>query len=199
MKILLQLMLLLCTVAAQAQQTNRIDTVVLRPDSTFESKIHRLLYNQRTNVKYHLEQRGRIREVIVYFATVEVLATGQKLYGARIDRRGNRNLFTDAPSQNAEYIDEDELDSAIAHLKIILNDYMPNFDGSRYTEYKYYTRAGIVFECYTGVNRMRLQIHYEINKLPEDSYLNNPRQVEELIESLEEISGEIKKLRGTKK
>jgi hypothetical protein len=198
MKILLQLMLLLCAVTAQAQQTNRVDTVVLRPDSTFESRIHRLLYNQRTNVKYHLEQRGRIREVLVYFATVEVLATGQKLYGARIDRRGNRNLFTDAPSLNAEYIDEDELDTVIGYLKKIRYDYMPNFDGSRYTEYKYYTRAGIVFECYTGVNRMRLQIHYEINKIPEDSYLNNPNQVEELIESLEEISGEIKKLRGSK-
>lgn len=198
MKILLPLMLLLCTVTAQAQQTNRIDTVVLRPDSTFESKIHRLLYNQRTNVKYHLEQRGRIREVLVYFATVEVLATGQKLYGARIDRRGNRNLFTDAPSQNAEYIDEDELDTVIGYLKKIRYEYMPNFDGSRYTEYKYYTRAGIVFECYTGINRMRLQIHYEINKIPEDSYLNNPNQVEELIETLEEISAEIKKLRGSK-
>ncbi len=199
MKRLSVLLLLFIAATTRGQQTTRIDTVVLRPDSTFESRIHRVLYNQRTNVKYHLEQRGRIREVIVYFATLEVLATGEKLYGARIDRRGNRNIFTDAPSQNAEYIDEDEVDTVIGYLKKIRYEYMPNFDGSRYTEYRYYTRAGIMFECYTGINRMRLQIHYEINKLPEDSYLNNPGQVEELIESLEEISAEIKQLRGTKK
>jgi hypothetical protein len=199
MKQLIVLLLLFVVATTRGQQATQIDTVVVRPDSTFESRIHRLLYNQRTNVKYHLEQRGRIREVIVYFATLEVLATGEKLYGARIDRRGNRNLFTDAPSQNAEYIDEDELDKVIGYLKNIRNEIMPNFDGRRYTEYRYYTRAGIMFECYTGMNRMRLQIHYEINKLPEDSYLNNPNQVEELIESLEEISAEIKQLRGTKK
>jgi hypothetical protein len=199
MKQLLLLLLLFSVATTRAQQSSHIDTVVVRPDSTFESRIHRLLYNQRTNVKYHLEQRGRIREVIVYFATLEVLATGEKLYGARIDRRGNRNLFTDAPSQNAEYIDEDELDKVIGYLKTIRNEIMPNFDGRRYTEYRYYTRAGIMFECYTGLNRMRLQIHYEINKLPEDSYLNNPGQVEELIESLEEISAEIRQLRGIKK
>jgi hypothetical protein len=199
MKRLLLVLLIFIAATARAQQPARIDTVVLRPDSTFESHIHRLLYNQRSNVKYHLEQKGRIREVIVYFAEVEELATGKKLYGARIDRRGNRNIFTDAPSQNAEYIDEDELDTVISYLKKIRYEYMPGFDGRRYTEYRYYTRAGIMLECYTGINRMRLLIHYEINKLPEDSYLNNPNQVEELIEALEEISTEIKRLRGIKK
>jgi hypothetical protein len=198
----IQLLLLLTfsvSAAAQGQRSNPVDTVVLRPDSTFESKIHRLLYDKRTNVKYHLEQRGRIREVIVYFAEVEVLATGQKLYGARIDQRGNRNLFTDAPSVNAEYIDEDELDMVIGYLKKIRNEHMANFDGSRYTEYRYYTRAGIMFECYTGMNRMRLLIHYEINGRPADSYLNNPGLVAELIESLEEVATQIKEIRSNKR
>ncbi len=199
MKPLFVLLLIFISFSGLAQQNTPIDTVVLRPDSTFESKIHRLLYNQRTNVKYHLEQRGRIRELVVYFATLEVLATGEKLYGARIDERGNRNIFTDAPTRNAEYIDEDELDKVIGYLKTIHKELMPNFDGSRYTEYRFYTRSGIMFECYTGMNRMRLQIHYEINKYPVDSYLNNPNQVLELIESLEEISAEIKQLRGVKK
>jgi hypothetical protein len=55
MKQLTVLLLLFAAVTTRAQQTTHIDTVVVRPDSTFESRIHRLLYNQRTNVKYHLE------------------------------------------------------------------------------------------------------------------------------------------------
>ena len=67
--------LLFFSITSIAQQKNHIDTVVLRADSTFESLIHRKLYNYRNHVEYHIEERGRIRELIVYLASVKDLVT----------------------------------------------------------------------------------------------------------------------------
>lgn len=172
------------------------DTVVMRPDSTFESLFHRKLYDMRSNVKYHLEDRGNVRELRVFLAVLEELATGKKMYAVRIDERNNRNLFTDAPVGNAEYIDEDELPKFIGYLRTIRNEVM-NTDHSsqQYTEYRFYTRAGIMLECYTGLTRWRCVIHYELNKVSVDSYINNPERLRELIETLEYVQQEIKELR----
>jgi hypothetical protein len=199
-----QLILLLISffanIAVQAQQKTNIDTVVIRVDSTFESLIHRKLYNYRNHVKYHIEERGRIRELIVYLASVEDLVTGHKLYGIRIDQRGSRNIFTDAPMTNAEYIDEDEIDSVITHLKYVKDEIKKRDpDQERYTEYRFFTRSGFMIECYTGSNRWRCLIHYEVGKTVNDVYLNNNNRLEEFIETLEEISKEIKELRNKNK
>ncbi|HEX4957099.1 MAG TPA: hypothetical protein VFV46_02890 [Lacibacter sp.] len=170
----------------------QVDTVVIRVDSMFESKFHRKLYDNRTNVKYHLTEWNNIREIAVYLATLEELNTGHKLYAVRIDQRLNRNIFTDAPMNNAEYIDEDELEKFIGYLKQVKNEIMKTDQNTqRYTEYRFYTRAGIMLECYTGINRWRCVIHYEIGKVPVDTYINNPERLEELIQTLSEIKKEI--------
>lgn len=166
----------------------------------FESKFHRKLYDNRTNVKYHLDEWAKVREMAVYLATLEELKTGKKLYAVRIDNRLNRNLFTDAPASNAEYIDEDELETFIGYLQQVKNEIMTTDQSTqRYTEYRFYTRAGIMLECYTGVNRWRCVIHYEIGKIPVDTYINNPARLEELLEAMIEINKEIKLRRSNEK
>ncbi len=198
MRIAVILMLLFCSITSKAQQKKHIDTVVLRADSTFESLLHRKLYNYRNHVKYHIEERGRIRELIVYLASVQDLVTGHKLYGIRIDQRGSRNLFTDAPMTNVEYIDEDEIDSVVAHLKMVRDTIkIKEPDSERYTEFRFFTRSGFMIECYTGANRWRCLIHYEIGKVANDVYLNNNNRLDEFIETIEEISKEIKSMRKT--
>lgn len=174
----------------------QIDTVVVRVDSTFESKFHRKVYDKRTNIKYHLEERGSIRDMIVYLASLEELATGRKLYAVRIDQRLNRNLFTDAPVANAEYIDEDELPTFISYLQTIIREVLPtDFNNQRFTEYRFYTRAGIMLECYTGANRWRSVISYELNGQPTYTYINNPDSLEALLQVFIRIQNEIETLR----
>lgn len=178
----------------------QVDTVVIRVDSMFESKFHRKLYDNRTNVKYHLDEWANVRELAVYLATLEELNTGHKMYAVRIDQRLNRNLFTDAPATNAEYIDEDELEKFIGYLQLVRNEIMKtDHSTQRYTEYRFYTRAGIMLECYTGVNRWRCVIHYEIGKMPMDAYINNPERLQELLQALIEINKEIKYRRSNGK
>ena len=170
----------------------QVDTVVIRVDSMFESKFHRKLYDNRTNVKYHLTEWNNIRDVVVYLATLEELESGHKLYAVRIDQRLNRNILTDAPLTNAEYIDEDELEKFMGYLQQVKNEIMKSDHSTqRYTEYRFYTRAGIMLECYTGVNRWRCVIHYEIGKVPVDTYINNPERLDELLQTLTEIKKEI--------
>lgn len=193
MKCLFTLLTFAISFTAMAQ----IDTVVIRVDSMFESKIHRKLFDNRTNVKYHLDEWAKVREMAVYMATLEEIKTGKKMYGVRIDQRLNRNLFTDAPASNAEYIDEDELEIFIGYLQKVKNEIMPTDQQSqRYTEYRFYTRAGIMLECYTGVNRWRCLLHYEIAKMPVDTYINNPERLDELLQALIEINKEIKTRRS---
>jgi hypothetical protein len=81
-------LLLLCLLSIGYTQA-QIDTVVVRVDSMFESKLHRKLYDNRTNVKYHLDERGNVRDIFVFLATLEEIDTGHKLYGVRIDQRFN--------------------------------------------------------------------------------------------------------------
>ena len=99
----MRFLFLLLAFAISFTSMAQIDTVVIRIDSMFESKIHRKLFDNRTNVKYHLDEWAKVREMAVYMATVEEINTGKKMYGVRIDQRLNRNLFTDAPASNAEY------------------------------------------------------------------------------------------------
>jgi hypothetical protein len=196
MKYIFTLLLTFFSIISFAQ----VDTVVIRVDSMFESKFHRKLYDNRTNVKYHLDEWANVREIAVYMASLEELNTGKKIYAVRIDQRFNRNLFTDAPAANAEYIDEDELDKFIGYLQQIRNEIMKtDHSNQRYTEYRFYTRAGIMLECYTGVNRWRCVIHYEIAKLPVDTYINNHERLEELLQALIEINKEIKYRRSNGK
>lgn len=176
----------------------QVDTVVVRADSMFESKMHRKLNNKRTNVKYHLDERGTIRDMIVYLATLEELNTGYKQYAVRVDNRLNRNLFTDAPVTNAEYIDEDELPLFISYLEKITREIMPSNHGDqRYTEYRFYTRAGIMLECYTGVNRWRCAINYELGTVPINTYINNPEALDALMQTFISIQQEIAAKRKT--
>lgn len=196
MKLLFTTLLSLFSLITFAQ----VDTVVIRVDSMFESKFHRKLYDNRTNVKYHLDEWANVRELAVYMATLEELNTGHKIYAVRIDQRLNRNLFTDAPATNAEYIDEDELEKFIGYLQQVRNEIMKtDHSTQRYTEYRFYTRAGIMLECYTGVNRWRCVIHYEIGKMPMDAYINNPERLQELLQALMEINKEIKYRRSNGK
>jgi hypothetical protein len=191
-------LLLICLLSIGYTQA-QIDTVVVRVDSMFESKLHRKLYDNRTNVKYHLEERGNVRDIFVFLATLEEIDTGQKLYGVRIDQRFNRAIFTDAPASNAEYIDEDELPKFIGYLKMIRDEVMKNdHTPQKYTEYRFYTRAGIMLECYTGVNRWRCVLHYEIAKMPTDTYISNPERLSELLAVMEQIHAEIAENRKRK-
>lgn len=191
-------LLLFCLLSIGYTQA-QIDTVVVRVDSMFESKLHRKLYDNRTNVKYHLEERGNIRDIFVFLATLEEIETGHKMYGVRIDQRFNRAIFTDAPASNAEYIDEDELPKFIGYLKKVKDEIMKNdHTPQRYTEYRFYTRAGIMLECYTGVNRWRCVLHYEIAKTPADTYISNPERLSELLAVMEQIQAEIVEYRRKK-
>jgi hypothetical protein len=190
----------LCLVFAMLSAAAQVDTVVVRPDSTFESLFHRKLYDQRTNIRYHLDERGYIRDIVIYLATLEELKTGRRMYAVRVDQRLNRSIFTDAPLTNAEYIDEDELPEFIGYLDRVRKDIMSTpHNNERYTEYRFYTRAGIMLECYTGLNRWRCLLHYEISKIPTDTYINNPERLEDLIGVLQRIQDEIKLYRKQEK
>lgn len=188
MRFILLAIFVVITSAVYAQ----VDTVVVRVDSMFESKIHRKLYDKRTPVKYHLEERGNVRDIMLFLAELEDLNTGKKLYGVRIDQRLNRAIFTDAPQGNAEYIDEDELPSFLDKLRFIRKEVMPSdHTPNRYSEYRFYTRAGIMLECYTGVNRWRCLLQYELAGSPAITYISNPDRLDELIAGLEGILQEI--------
>lgn len=177
----------------------QLDTVVIRVDSSFESKMHRKLYDNRTNLKYHLDERGNIRDIAVFLATLVELETGQTMYAVRVDQRMNRSIFTDAPMNNAEYIDEDEIPKFISYLKTIKDAIMKEDPLiQQYTEYRFYTRAGIMLECYTGVNRWRCLLHYEIAKTPVDTYISNPERLKEFLEVMENIQREISEKRAKK-
>jgi len=174
------------------------DTVVVQYDSTFTSLLSRRLNDKRTAVKYTMEERGNIRDVRVYLSSLEEMVSGRKMYGIRIDTRGNRNLFTDAPLIQAEYIDEDEIPVFIERLEFISNKIQTDADAERYTEYRFYTRGGIALECYTGLNRWRVVIMYEMNKEMVYTYLNNEGRLNDLLVLLKEIEKEIKVRRSVK-
>lgn len=171
----------------------QIDTVVVQYDSTFMSIFGRRLKDKRTPVKYHLEEFGNVRNVAVYLSTLEEIISGRKIYGVRIDQRLNRNLFTDAPLSHAEYIDEDEIETFIKRLEFIQEITHTDVNSARYTEYRFYTRSGIALECYTGANRWRVLLLYELNKVETATYLNNENRLAELIDVLKNIQSEIVK------
>jgi uncharacterized Fe-S cluster-containing radical SAM superfamily enzyme len=121
------------------------------------------------------------------------------MYAVRVDQRMNRSIFTDAPMNNAEYIDEDEIPKFISYLKNIKDAIMKEDPLiQQYTEYRFYTRAGIMLECYTGVNRWRCLLHYEIAKTPVDTYISNPERLKEFLEVMENIQREISEKRAKK-
>jgi hypothetical protein len=120
------------------------------------------------------------------------METGRKMYGVRIDQRLNRNLMTDAPLIHAEYIDEDEIETFIERLEFIQEITKTDVNEARYTEYRFYTRSGITLECYTGTNRWRVLLLYEINKEEVATYLNNDNRLTDLIDVLRNIQLEIK-------
>jgi hypothetical protein len=167
------------------------DTVVVQYDSTFMSIFGRRLNDKRTNLKYHMEEFGSIRNVAVYLSTLEESESKRKIYGVRIDARLNRNLFTDAPLSKAEYIDEDEIDSFIKKLEFVQDITKTDINTARYTEYRFYTRSGIALECYTGTSRWRVLLLYEIDKMEISVYLNNDNRLTDLIDVLKNIQKEI--------
>jgi hypothetical protein len=169
----------------------QIDTVVVQYDSTFMSIFGRRMNDKRTAIKYHMEEFGSIRNVAVYLSTLEELESKRKIYGVRIDARLNRNLFTDAPLSKAEYIDEDEIDTFIKKLEFVQDITKTDINTARYTEYRFYTRSGIALECYTGSNRWRVLLLYEINKMEISVYLNNDNRLTDLIDVLKNIQKEI--------
>lgn len=171
------------------------DTVVVQYDSTFTSLFARRLYDKRTPVKYTMREFGTVRGVAVFLSVLEEINTGFKRFGVRIDARLNRNLFTDAPMTRAEYIDEDELDYFIDRLQFIHEITSTDVNEARYTEYKFYTRSGITLECYTGSNRWRVLLLYEINKQEVATYLNNDNRLTDLLDILRQIKAEIAKSR----
>jgi hypothetical protein len=143
-----------------------------------------------------MEERGNVRDVRVYLSTLEELVSGRKMYAIRIDTRGNRNLFTDAPLIQAEYIDEDEIALFIKRLEFIAENISTDVNAARYTEYRFYTRGGIALECYTGLNRWRVVLIYELNKEMVYTYINNEGRINELIDLLKEIEKEIISKKG---
>jgi hypothetical protein len=195
MKKIFYLLLLFITTSAYAQ----VDTVVVQYDSTFTSIFSRRLNDKRTAVKYTMEERGDVRDVNVFLSTLSEIVSGRKIYGVRIDARLNRNLFTDAPVAISEYIDEDELPLFVERLEFLVNKVMntdPN--AARYTEYRFYTRSGIALECYTGANRWRIALYYEVNKVPLLTYINTDNQVRDLIQVLKSIQKEINERHASK-
>lgn len=188
----LLLVFVLITLLVNDSNAQKRDTVIIQYDSTFTSLFARRLYDKRTPVKYTMQEFGNIRGISVFLSKLEELETGQVRYGVRIDARLNRNLFTDAPATKAEYIDEDELDYFIDKLNFIHEITQTDVSGARYTEYRFYTRSGIALECYTGVNRWRALLLYEINKVEVSTYLNNENRLTELIDVLNQIKAQIR-------
>lgn len=184
-------LLFILMISISMQGFGQIDTVVVQYDSTFMSIFSRRLNDKRTALKYHMEEFGNIRNVAVYLSSLEELVSKRKIYGVRIDTRGNRNLFTDAPLIKAEYIDEDEIDVFIERLEFIQQVTQTDLNAARYTEYRFYTRSGIALECYSGSNRWRVLLLYEINKMEVTTYLNNDNRLSEIIEVLRIVKKEI--------
>ncbi|MFY8004644.1 MAG: hypothetical protein ACOVNR_07360 [Chitinophagaceae bacterium] len=180
------------------------DTVIIESDNRFISKFSKRLNIDRKNLKYKMEERGSIRDLRVFLSTLEDLETNEKMYAVRIDSRGNLGLFSDNPLNAAEYIDMDELDKVIGYLSTIYNQIKTSdFSGSVYEEYRFYTRGGIMFECYTGINRWRFCIHYKsgifginnllaIDKADDYTYINRREGIKELMEVMIGIKNELK-------
>ncbi len=189
-------LLLVLLVALSFESFAQIDTVVVQYDSTFMSIFARRLNDKRTALKYHMEEFGNIRNVAVYLSILEEIESRRKIYGIRIDTRANRNLFTDAPLIKAEYIDEDEIATFIERLEFIQQVTKTDVNAVRYTEYRFYTRSGIALECYTGSNRWRVLLLYELNKVEVTTYLNNDNRLTDLIDVLKQIQKEIESRRA---
>lgn len=189
----MQRFLLFVLLSISIETIGQVDTVVVQYDSTFMSHFARRLKDKRTAVKYRMEEYGNIRNVAVYLSSLEEMESGRKMYGIRIDQRGNRNLFTDAPVTHAEYIDEDEIETFIEKLEFIQQVTRTDVNEAMYTEYRFYTRSGIALECYTGTNRWRVLLLYEINKNEITTYLNNDNRLTDLIEVLKNVQIEIMK------
>lgn len=189
----MQRFLLFVLLSLSIETIAQVDTVVVQYDSTFMSYFARRLKDKRTSVKYRMEEFGNIRNVAVYLSSLEEMESGRKMFGIRIDQRGNRNLFTDAPVTHAEYIDEDEIATFIERLEFIQQVTHTDVNEARYTEYRFYTRSGIAVECYTGTNRWRVLLLYEINKNEITTYLNNDNRLADLIEVLKNVQIEILK------
>jgi hypothetical protein len=202
MKIIVLSTLLCLALQSKAQ----VDTVIIKPSPEFVSHFSKRLNYDRVNVKYHMEERGNIRDVFVYLSVLEELANGKKMYAVRIDARANRNIFTDAPLSAAEYIDADELPKVIGYLQEIIRTMKTSQDAARFTEYRYFTRGGIMLECYTGVNRWRFCLNYKtgsfgvsnllaFDKADNLTYINRIDDVQELLATLENIQREIQQMR----
>lgn len=165
---------------------------------------------ERNSLRYNMKERGRIRSVFVFLSELENLETKEKTYGVRIDRRINRNIWTDAPLVGVEYIDADELPKVIEFINTCLNTIMvSDVDENRYTEYRFYTRGGIMLECYTGLNRWRFAFNYKlgllgtsnlltIDKNDTVTYINDLDDLSELRGTLQAIQKEIEALEAAK-
>jgi hypothetical protein len=178
------------------------DTVIVESDNRFISNFSKRLNIERRNLNYKMEERGSIRDLRVYLSTLEDLENNKKMYAIRIDSRGNMGLFSDNPLNAAEYIDLDELDKVIGYLNTIYSQIKTSeFNGNVYEEYRFYTRGGIMFECYTGINRWRFCIHYKtglfginnllaIDKGDNYTYINRREGIKELLDVFTAIKAE---------
>lgn len=197
------LLLFTCFSLSTAAQT---DTVVVKPDSSFISHFSRKLNYERHNLKYSMQERGSVRDVNIFLSTLQPLPSGTALYAVCIDTKSNRDLFTDAPRTAAEYIDADEVDTVVGYLEQMLTTIMnTDQNAQRYTEYRFYTRGGIMLECYTGINRWRFCLNYktgslgnsnllQLDKLDNYTYINRTEDIRQLADTLKGISKEIKML-----
>lgn len=198
------LFIVFCIILASSAYTQKRDTVIIASDNSFISNFSKRLNIDRRNLKYTMEERGSIRDLRVYLSTIEDLETQQKMYGVRIDTWTNLGLFSDNPLNAAEYIDADEIDKVIGYLSMIYNQIKTSdFKGNVYQEYRFYTRGGIMLECYTGINRWRFCIHYKtglfginnllaIDKADNYTYINRREGIKELMDVFIGIKNELK-------
>ncbi len=177
----------------------------LLADTSRMSRFAKALQFDRYNLVLHAQAFGNVRNIAVWMGSITRQLDSQKIYAAYFNFERNDIFGGDIPVSMSEFIDADELPAFIGYLKKIKNEILlQNLDQLYFTEYRFYTRGGILLECYTGNNQWRTCLReiattgdarpFSITRPDMSACLNSKTQLQELIEILENIHAEINRL-----
>lgn len=188
MRKLYPLLLFLLPLTALAQ----VDTVVVRPDSSFQSLFQRKLTDRRTNIRFDLLNRGQVRDVVFHLARIREIESGKMLYALRIDQAQTISISSDMPLSEGSYLDEDELPLFIHYLDTLKNHIMPSARPmDMYSELRYHTRSGLLLECFTAANRWRSILYYRVGDSSVSTQFNQVERLDEILTIVRNVQREI--------